>query len=160
MKNLATYIGVLGCFLSLAASANESPFQLSCEVSTRVIVGSLVAEVNPSKKFLGYEFTKYHASNPSQNYHLKGSNQQGFGYSGLSTSSVSVTEEASGKVKIVAEGIYFDRVTPVGKDEIQIVLEEKSYQGLGTHSLESFVVNGVAHKLDGPNHCALWAIDL
>ncbi len=154
MKNLGIYVGVMG-LLSLTANASEKPFQVYCKVSTRVVAGNLELQVNPGKKYLGYDFEKYHAIEPTQNYQIKGSNQAGFGYSARSNSSVSVTESASGDLKIVAVGKYYDRATPVGEDLIEVLLKKTPYESLGGYSLGSFVVNGTSHQLEGPSHCEL-----
>jgi len=157
MRKLALYFGLLGSVTSLTAGASESPFNINCQLSTRVVAGSFFAEVNPGKQSLKYEFDKYHASIPSQNYQLKGGNLQGSGYSARTKGTVSVSENAAGDIKIKATGMFFDRATPIGTNEYVIVLTKTPHDILGGYSFQYFAINGVVHKLEGPNNCKVYA---
>ncbi len=153
MKKLGIYIGILSGLVGATASANEKTVQVHCTLSTRVIAGNFHTEIKAAEGFLSYAFEKYHATIPSQNYQLNGHNQEGFGTSALSWSSISVAAQAGGQTKITALGLYYNRATLVGKTEVEIVLKKTGSAALGGFSLVSFKVNGVQHSLEGPNHC-------
>jgi hypothetical protein len=155
MRKLALYFGLLGSVTSLTAGASESPFNIHCQLSTRVVAGSFFAEVNPGKQSLKYEFYKHHPSIPGQSYQLKGGNLQGSGYSTRTKGTVSVSENAAGDIKVKATGTIFDRATPIGTNEYLIVLTKTPYDILGGYSFEYFAINGVVHTLEGPNNCRL-----
>lgn len=153
MKKLGIYLGVLSSLISATASAGDMSVLVYCTVSTRGVAGHLRADINLETGYLSYNFDKYHATVPAQNYVLSGNNQEGFGASVLSSSEVFFTVQHGARLKITAIGKYFDRATYVGKDEIEIVLKKESFGTLGEFSLVSFQVNGVRHELDGPSFC-------
>lgn len=156
MKELGMSLGILGALTCGIASAENNSVQLNCRLSTRVVTGNLSVKVNPTEGYLSYELTKTHHTKADQNFELTGSNQEGFGSSGLSWSSVSFTKLNGGQTKITAHGEYFERATLVGKTEIEILLIEKGYSEFGQHSLVSFKLNGKEHLLERPNYCDLY----
>ena len=153
MKTICSLIAVFVTLCGAKSYAQGASIQIYCTASTRAVAGTLDLEIKPDQKYLGYAFDKYHATLPSQNYQLSGSNQEGFGTSALSKSSVSIIPQAGGQTKIVGLGLYYDRATLVGKTEVEIILGKTPYEALGGYELISFKVDGVQHKFEGPTNC-------
>ncbi len=153
MNKLGIYVGIFCALASNASNAEEKGIQIHCTLSTRVIAGTLLSEIKPTQGYLGYTFEKYHATNEHQNYHLSGNNQEGFGSSALSWSSVQIAAQPGGQTKITAQGVFYDRATLVGKTDVEILLKKTSYTAVGGYSLISFKVNGIEHALKGRSHC-------
>lgn len=149
-------LGVLLSLLGLGyeAEASERPFRVHCEASTRVVAGTLDVAVNPARQRLEYDLQQNHYDK-RHSYQRKGSNQQGFGYSSRSHSSVAVEREESGGITVTAEGRYYDRATLVGEDKIVLVLKKSSIEVLGGYELGSLVVNGESHTLAGYARCSV-----
>jgi hypothetical protein len=78
MGNLMNWkTGLLGG-LMLAVTANgmgtysEQPLRFRCNVSTRVVAGTLLVGIDPVLGYLAYELDKYHANDSTQTYKKSG----------------------------------------------------------------------------------------
>lgn len=160
MKNIYSLIAVFITLGGAEAYAQEANFQIHCKSSTRVVAGTLSVEIKPDQKYLGYEFYKYHATLPDQNYQLSGNTQEGFGTSALSKSFVSITPQAGGQTKIVGSGLYYDRASLIGKTKVEIILGKTPYESLGGYELISFKVDGIQHQFDGPTSCTWTGLEV
>lgn len=144
---------LISSFVGLTSQASSN-IQVQCNLSTRVEASALDLKINLENKYLGYHFEKYNASIPSQNYKMQGSNQEGFGSSPLSKSSVSIVNQAQGQIAITGQGLYYNGSVPVGKTEIKVILTKTPYKSLGYH-LKLFQVNGAPHQSQGQAFCSV-----
>ena len=155
MKILSLLVGAFG-LLGHEANATEAPFQIHCNSSTRAISGILEIEVDPAREFLGFSLERFRSNSRLGTEYLSGSNQEGFGRSSKSTSSVVITRNAVGDLKIVALGRYYDRASLIGGDEIKVLLKKEATDALGGYTLDSFVVNGKSYHLGGLPFCSVF----
>ena len=124
----------------------QQPIQIFCDVSTRVVAGDLNVGINPLTSTLVYELKKYHATKPSQNYEIKGSNQTGY------MKSVSFSNNL-GFLSIHATAAQFTRVPKPLQPSIHITLKKMTS---GNYTLAAFYVDGVNHGFENsPAYCKI-----